>query len=161
MSSSKANKAFALIGFIALPLIIGFTAGIATASGIGSWYSGLTKPWFNPPSYLFGPVWTALYTLMGIGSWMIWKSNAAKTAKNRALLIYGLSLMLNFVWSFLFFYFNQPLWALIEIAALWLVIVWLIKTWLPIKRTAALIQVPYLLWVSFATILNAALVYLN
>jgi tryptophan-rich sensory protein len=161
MSSSKAMKTIALIGFIALPLIIGFTAGIATASGIGSWYSGLTKPWFNPPNYLFGPVWTILYTLMGIGSWMIWKSNAAQTAKNRALMIYGLSLTLNFVWSFLFFYFNQPLWALIEIAALWLLIVWMIKTWFPIKRTAALIQIPYLLWVSFATILNAAIVYLN
>ncbi len=149
-----------LIICIALPLIIGSLSGIANIGGLNDWYIELKKPSFNPPGYLFGPVWTILYLLMGISLYLVWISPAGKI-RQEALVIFGIQMMLNFAWSFIFFYFRQPGWALVDIVALWISIIIMIFFFYRVNRVAAMIQIPYLLWVSFATVLNASIWVLN
>lgn len=141
-------------------LLIGFSSGIATASGMNGWYDTLHKPFFNPPSWVFGPAWTVLYILMGIGLYLILQTPKSKV-RITALSIFGVQLFLNFAWSFLFFYFHRPGIALIEILTLWAFILFMILQFHKLSPIAAYLQTPYLLWVSFATILNASLWYLN
>jgi len=143
-----------------IPLAIGGISGFATASGITDWYVTLNKPSFNPPNYLFAPVWTTLYTLMGISLFIIWRSPEGRN-RNNALVIFAIQITLNFFWSFLFFKFNLPGVALFEIVLLWTSILMMIILFRPISKLAAYLQVPYLLWVSFATVLNAGIWYLN
>jgi len=157
----KSIKVFiAFIICLLIPLAIGGIAGFATATSITDWYITLNKPSFNPPNYLFAPVWTTLYTLMGISLFLVWKSPKSRD-RNNALLIFALQLTLNFVWSFLFFKFNLLGVALVEIVLLWTSILMMIIFVRRISKLAAFIQVPYLLWVSFATILNTAIWLLN
>lgn len=143
-----------------IPLAIGGISGFATAAGITDWYVTLNKPSFNPPNYLFAPVWTTLYTLMGISLFIIWRSPEGRN-RNNALVIFAIQIALNFCWSFLFFKFNLPGVALVEIVLLWTSILMMIILFRRISKLAAYLQVPYLLWVSFATVLNAAIWYLN
>jgi len=143
-----------------IPLAIGGISGFATAAGITDWYVTLNKPSFNPPNYLFAPVWTTLYTLMGISLFIIWRSPEGRN-RNNALVIFAVQITLNFFWSFLFFKFNLPGVALAEIVLLWTSILMMIILFRRISKLAAFLQVPYLLWVSFATVLNAAIWYLN
>lgn len=150
----------ALIVCIALPLAVGGTAGFYTVSEIGSWYSTLEKPWFNPPNWIFGPVWTTLYIVMGFSCWRIWNVSAGKARKS-ALIIYGIQLFLNFWWSILFFHFQQIGLALIEIVLLWISIVMMIVQFYKLDKPAGLLQIPYIMWVSFAGMLTAAIYSLN
>jgi benzodiazapine receptor len=145
---------------ILLTLIIGSLSGLANVGSINTWYAQLNKPSFNPPGYLFGPVWTILYLLMGVSLYLVWKAPDGKM-RDYALIIFGIQMVLNFVWSFIFFYFHQPGWALVDIIALWVFIVAMIFIFYRISKVAALIQILYLLWVSFATVLNAAIWLLN
>ena len=156
----KWSRFFTLLACILLPLIIGSLSGLANAGSLNDWYVQLNKPSFNPPGYLFGPVWTVLYLLMGISLYLIWKSPKGNPRTN-ALIIFGLQMLLNFAWSFIFFYFKQTGWALVDIIILWLNIIIMIFVFYKINKTAALIQIPYLLWVSFASVLNAAIWILN
>jgi translocator protein len=151
---------FTLIACIAIPLIVGGIAGIAPSGSDNEWYAALDKPVFNPPDWVFGPVWTILYILMGISLYLIWKSPASPMRK-LALIIFGIQLVLNFAWSFIFFYFQQPGFALIEIVILWFSILAMIIVFHKINRVAAYLQIPYLLWVTFATLLNASIWWLN
>lgn len=143
-----------------IPLVVGFTSGFFTASGVNEWYTTLNRPSFNPPNWLFGPVWTTLYILMGISLYLIWKQPAS-SERNAALLIFAVQLVLNFFWSIIFFYWHQIGLALIEIVLLWALIVLMIYRFYHINSTAALLNIPYLLWVSFATVLTAAYWNLN
>ncbi len=145
---------------IILCLGIGFLGGFATASSVNEWYVMLNKPIFNPPNYLFGPVWTILYILMGVSVGMIWH-NGNSSAHRIAIGIFIIQLMLNFLWSFLFFYFQQPFIAFIEIVVLWVMIILTIKHFYSIKKMAAYLLLPYLAWVSFASVLNFSLYWLN
>jgi tryptophan-rich sensory protein len=145
---------------ITIPLFIGAISGIATASGIDTWYVDLTKPTFNPPNYLFGPVWTTLYILMGISFFGILKSPKTELRK-KAIMIFCIQLFLNFCWSFLFFNFQLLGLAFIEIIFIWVSIVMMIILYFEINKTAAILQIPYLLWVSFASILNGSIWFLN
>ena len=144
---------------ILLPLIIGGISGYFTASNIESWYVNLNKPSFNPPNYLFGPVWTTLYILMGISFFLI--LNSAKANKNRLIAIYLFQLVLNFLWSFIFFKFHALGIAAIEIILLWFSILYMIIMFYKTNKWAALINIPYLLWVSFASVLNISIYLLN
>jgi tryptophan-rich sensory protein len=117
----------------------------------------LQKPSFNPPNWVFGPAWTILYILMGIGMGLIWTSNAPARSIRNAWIIYGVQLGLNVLWTLIFFGLRQPKWALVEIVLLWLAIAWTIRTFLPIHRTAGYLLIPYLLWVSFASLSGACL----
>jgi tryptophan-rich sensory protein len=150
-----------LIISISIPLIIGFTSGFFTITGVGSWYQTIQKPSWNPPGWIFGPVWTTLYVLMGISLFLIWKSSADKEVKQTAILLFSLQLVLNFFWSFIFFNQQQVGWALVEIIVLWFAILVTIFSFSKINNTAAWLLVPYISWVSFATILNYTIWKLN
>lgn len=144
-----------------IPLTVGFVAGMFTQQSVETWYTTLNKPWFNPPNWIFAPVWTSLYILMGIAMWLIWKSEAPEKDKKPALYLYATQLVLNFFWSLIFFYLHQPGWALVEIAALWICILLTIFAFARIHKTAAWLLVPYITWVSFASILNFYIWRLN
>lgn len=149
-----------LIVSIVLPLSIGAIAGIFTSEAIPGWYATLNRPSFNPPNWLFGPVWTTLYLLMGVSLYLIWKQEKSKE-RNLAMLVFIVQLVLNFAWSFIFFYFNKISFAFAEIILLWLSILLMIIRFYRIKPIAAYINIPYLLWVSFAAILNLSFYLLN
>lgn len=157
MNKSKILK---LLASLALPLILGAIAGLYTADAIPEWYKGLNRPSFSPPNWLFGPVWTILYILMGISLFLIWKQGVSKE-RNIAMFVFLLQLLLNFAWSFIFFYYNMIGLALIEIILLWISILVMLILFYKIKPMAAYLNIPYLLWVSFATILTAAYFILN
>ncbi len=145
---------------ILLPLSIGVIGGIATSQGLETWYDTINKPSFNPPNYLFGPVWTCLYILMGISLYLILTS---KTIKNKkpALIIFSVQFILNLIWSFIFFKFHLLGWAFVEILILWISILSMIIVYYKINKTASILQIPYLLWVSFASVLSGAFWVLN
>jgi benzodiazapine receptor len=145
---------------LALPLLVGAIAGKFTTEAIPGWYENLNRPSFSPPNWVFAPVWTTLYLLMGISMFLIWSLQETQE-RNNALGIYWIQLFLNFSWSFLFFYFKAPEVAFVEIVLLWIFIIILIQKFYKLKPLAAYLNVPYLLWVSFATILTAAYAYLN
>ena len=149
-----------LIICLAIPLLIGSISGYLTVQGLNGWYTTLVKPSFNPPNFIFGPVWTTLYLVMGISLYMIW-SDRYSPFRNRALVTFAVQLFLNFWWSILFFQFHSPVTALGEIILMWFSILYMIVAFRKVKPIAAYIQIPYLLWVSFATILTASIWWLN
>lgn len=156
----KNKYIYKLIISLLLPLSLGSIAGSFTAKSVPVWYATLNRPSFNPPSYLFGPVWTTLYILMGISLFLIWKQEKSKE-RNMAIFVFFIQLALNFTWSFIFFYFNRIGFALVDIIILWLCIILMLIQFYKIKPIAAYINIPYLLWVSFASILNASYYLLN
>lgn len=149
----------ALIGFIGASFVAGAIGSWATFPNVRTWYPLLNKPAWNPPSWLFAPVWTTLYVLMGVAIWRAWRTRAP--AAPGLVRLYFVQLVLNAVWSVLFFGLRQPGWALVEIVALWGVLVWLQAGLWRTDRLAAALWLPYVLWVSFATALNTAIVRLN
>ncbi|MBK9330682.1 MAG: tryptophan-rich sensory protein [Sphingobacteriales bacterium] len=140
-------------------LAVGGISGYITADAIPGWYVTINKPTFNPPNWIFGPVWTTLYIMMGIAFFLIWKSQSP--LKHKAKLIFAVQLILNFFWSILFFNFHLLGFALIEILCMWLFILLSIISFYPVSKLAAYLLIPYLLWVSFASILNFAIWQLN
>jgi translocator protein len=146
---------------IAIPLIVGGTSGFFTVTGVESWYQTIQKPSWNPPNWIFGPVWTTLYVMMGISLFLVWKEDTSTELKKIAIGLFSVQLILNFFWSFIFFGQQQPGWALIEIVALWIFILLTIFAFAQVNKTAAWLLVPYISWVSFATILNYTIWQLN
>lgn len=143
-----------------IPLLCGGVAGFFTAEAIPEWYSTLRQPSFNPPNTVFGPVWTLLYLLMGYSFFRIW-SLPLTSERTKAMRIYFVQLFLNFGWSFLFFFFQEIGWALIDILVLWLAIFYMLIRFYPLDRFSTFLNIPYLLWVTFATALNIAYYQLN
>ena len=154
------KKIITFIICLSIPLMIGSIAGIITSKEIDEWFYELRKPEFNPPNEIFGPVWTILYILMGISLYVIWVSPENDNRK-KALWTFGIQLFLNFWWSIIFFSFHQIFIAIITIVALWAFIFYMIILFKKIKPAAAYLNIPYLLWVSFATILNISIWWLN
>jgi translocator protein len=146
---------------ILIPLLIGFTASFFTTAAVDGWYLTVNKPTFNPPNWLFMPVWTTLYVLMGIALYLVWSSNAAEGLKRTAIILFAVQLTLNFFWSIIFFYAHQLGWAFVEIIAMWLMILLTIIWFGKISSTAAWLLVPYICWVSFASVLNYSIWKLN
>lgn len=147
---------------IALLITIGLGSlgGLFTYPEIKTWYATLQKPSFQPPNWLFGPVWTLLYTLMGIGVYLVWKLPAT-ARRNKALAVFMIQFILNFCWSIIFFNQHQTGWAFIEIIVMWVCILLTIIQFSKLSYPAAWLLVPYILWVSFATVLNGAIWKLN
>ena len=146
---------------IALPLTIGAVAGFFTSQSVKGWYSTVNKPSFNPPDWVFAPVWTLLYIMMGIAFYIIWNKDTAKLLKRKAMLFYFAQLILNFTWSLVFFYAEKPGLALVNILLLCCMIAATIYWFSKISTTATRLLIPYILWVSFATVLNFAIWKLN
>lgn len=139
--------------------LAGIVGALFTISAIPNWYQYLEKPAFSVPNWIFGPVWLTLYTLMGISLYLIWSSKNEK--KILAIKIFALQLFLNAIWSIIFFGLKSPLIAFIAILALWVLILLTIKLFYKISKLAAFLLTPYLLWVSFAAILNLLIYLLN
>lgn len=157
----SARDLIGLVAFLALCLVVSGLGGAITATSVGTWYPSLEKPFFNPPNWVFAPVWTTLYVLMATAGWRIWRSRATWPARRSALAVFALQLGLNLLWSALFFGARRPDWALIEIVLLLAVImVNAVRFW-RIDRPAGALFVPYVLWVGYAMALNAAIWWLN
>lgn len=154
------SKLFKLLVSLILPIGLGSIAGMVTAKAVPVWYDTLVKPSFNPPSYLFGPVWTVLYIMMGISMFLIWITPKTEL-RQKALIVFGLQLFFNFWWSILFFSFHKILISVVDILILWFLIIYMITLFKKIKPIAAYLQIPYLLWVTFASVLNISIWYLN
>lgn len=137
---------------------VGLLATPVTITAIPTWYASLNKPFFSPPNFVFGPVWTILYLLMGVALYLVWMKN--KKVKT-AVVVFSGQLVLNFLWSIIFFGLHLPILAFLEIIFLWVAIAVTIIIFAKISKVAAYLLVPYLLWVSFAAILNIAIVVLN
>ena len=150
-----------LIISILICQLVGITSALLSTTQNNVWFESIVKPSWNPPGYLFGPVWTILYLLMGISLWIIWKSNAYEPMKTEALLFFATQLFLNFWWSILFFKFHSPFIAFIAITLLFILIFLTIFRFVEISKTAAWLLVPYISWVCFAAILNYNLWKLN
>ncbi len=155
------REAPALAAAILIPLLSGVLGGIATSRSVRTWYKGLRKPRWNPPAQLFAPVWTLLYLLMGIASYLVWREGDERPDVKTALAAYGAQLGLNIGWSFIFFGAHRVDLALAEIGLLWAALATTIGAFLRVSRPAALLMLPYQLWVTFASALNAAIWRLN
>ncbi len=149
----------ALAGFIGAAFVAGAIGSWATIENVRAWYPGLVKPAWNPPGWVFAPVWTTLYVLMGVAAGRSWRADGPGARLLTRL--YFVQLALNALWSVLFFALKKPGWALIDIALLWLLLVRLQAGLWRADRTAGALWLPYLLWVTFAAALNAAIVRLN
>jgi translocator protein len=141
--------------------VIASLGSFFTSSSVNEWYLTINKPTFNPPNWVFGPVWTILYLMIGISLYLVWSTNVKERIKKKAYFAFGIQLFLNFLWGFLFFGMQEIGFALINILLLVVAISFNIFYAGKISKTSGWLLVPYLLWVSFATILNLAIWSLN
>lgn len=155
------NNTFKLVIAIAVSELAGIIGSFFTTPSIQSWYATLAKPSFNPPSWIFGPVWTTLFVLMGIAAFLIWQKGIGRKEVKVALGIFIFQLVLNTLWSIIFFGLHNPGGACVEIIFLWLAIVATIIAFARLSKPAAWLLAPYILWVSFAALLNYSIWILN
>lgn len=156
------NKLTKILTVVVTCVAIGYLSGTVTQESILTWYPSLIKPSFNPPNWIFGPVWSMLYIMMGVAAGLIWDrmENEKEIVKN-ALIIFAIQLTLNALWSYLFFGLRNPMVAGIEIILLWLMIFETYTQFVKINKIAGYLLLPYLAWVSFATVLNGSIWWLN
>ena len=147
--------------FVIACIVVGGVSGFFTAGEVDAWYSSLIKPVWNPPNWVFGPVWTILYALMGVAAFLVYREGFQRREVKIALGIFSVQLALNFFWSILFFSYKNLFASFVEIIILWVAILATIISFYRVSRPAALIMLPYLLWVSFASILNYSIWILN
>ncbi len=155
------KKTYQIIISIIICQAAGLIGSIFTFSAIPSWYSTLNKPSFNPPNWLFGPVWTVLYILMGIALYLVWQQIKINPRAKPAIILFLIHLVLNASWSIIFFGLQNIGLALVELIVLWLMIILVTWQFWQIKKIAAKLMLPYLAWVTFAAILNLTLFILN
>ena len=163
----KIDNTFKLIIAIVVSELAGVIGSVFTTPAISSgWYGALIKPSFNPPAWVFGPVWTMLFALMGVSAWLVWRGMGSRLRGNDrkikiALILFSIQLVSNTLWSIIFFGLHSPAGAFIEIVFLWLAILATIIVFAKISRPAAWLLVPYILWVSFAAYLNFSIWMMN
>jgi benzodiazapine receptor len=155
------KKVLGVVMAIAICELAGLIGSLFTAPSIPGWYAGLVKPSFNPPNAVFAPVWTTLYALMGLAAWLVYDKGRRGADVRRALSIFIAQLVLNVLWSVMFFGAHQILGAFVIIVALWILIAATIKLFWKFSKAASALLLPYLLWVGFATVLNGSLYVLN
>ena len=159
MNYLKSN--LSLIVWVVLCQLAGGIGSLFTSSAIPDWYASLVRPAIAPPNWIFGPVWTTLYLLMGIAAWLVWRRRGEVPVAKIGLTIFGVQLVLNSLWSILFFGLHSPEAAFVEIIFLWIAIVATIVWFAKVSKSAAWLLVPYLAWVSFAAYLNYQFYVLN
>ena len=155
------QKILKIILVVVVCVTIGYLSGMVTRDSIITWYPTLVKPVFNPPNWIFAPVWTLLYVMMGIAAGIVWTSNSDEQTTKKAIGFFAIQFGLNALWSYLFFGLHNPLLALIEIFLLLLMIYETYVQFKKIDKVAGMLLLPYLAWVSFATFLNASIWWLN
>lgn len=153
------KKWYKLIISIVICQAAGIIGSFFTSASIPTWYATLQKPWFTPPNWLFGPVWITLYTLIGISLYLVWQKGINKNKK--AVALFGSQLILNSIWSILFFGLRNPFIALIEIIILWFLILGTIILFYKIDKRASYLLIPYIIWGTLATFLNYYILILN
>jgi tryptophan-rich sensory protein len=155
------TPAIALVAALVLPQAVGFLGALSTVGAVRDWYPTLARPSFAPPTWVFGPVWTTLYVMMGVASWLVWRQGLARPEARSALTVYAVQLAFNLAWPWLFFGLRQPFLALLEIVVLLVLIGVTAWRFAPLSRAAAVLMVPYGSWVAFASALNAGFWWLN
>jgi translocator protein len=155
------KKALRILAFVLVCELAGIIGSFFTAPSIPGWYAGLVKPSFNPPGWVFAPVWTILYILMGLAAYLVYEKGPKRGDVRTALAVFAGQLLLNALWSIVFFGAHMILGAAVIIVLLWGLIVATIWLFSRISKVAAYLLVPYILWVSFATVLNISLYVLN
>lgn len=160
-SAVKQYPILALIACVVLVFLVGGLGSLATISNIPNWYAGLEKPPLNPPNEIFGPVWSLLYALIGVSLFIVLRTKISKLLLQPALSWFSVQLVLNLLWSLVFFGLQAPWVAFVIIICLLAAIIMTYMSFEPISKRAALLLLPYLVWVSFATYLNGSVAYLN
>ncbi len=150
-----------LAGCLILPLLVGFIGSIFTLSSIPSWYVTLNKPWFTPPNWLFGPAWTILYLLMGFSLWLVIRNGISGSGVRLAVTVFSAQLIVNLIWSLVFFGLRSMIGGLISVIVLLLLIIATILAFHRVSKKAAYLLVPYFCWTCFATALNLMIILLN
>ena len=161
LDENKGYKIPKLIAALGVTLITGFIGSLATAEPLTTWYVTLNKPYWTPPDWAFGPIWTILYILIGIAAYLVWREGLEKRYVKIALSVFALQLILNLLWSVLFFGFKSIYGGLIEIIILWITILINLILFYRISKFAGILFVPYLIWVTIATALNYSIYILN
>jgi translocator protein len=156
------NKITRILSIVVTCLVVGYFSGIVTRSSVTTWYPTLIKPSFNPPNWVFAPVWSTLYIIMGIAAGLVWnRIDFEKETVKKALQFFAIQLALNALWSYLFFGLKNPMLAGLEIIILWLMIYETYIQFTKINKISGYLFIPYLLWVSFAAVLNGSIWWLN
>ncbi|MFG4001077.1 TspO/MBR family protein [Flavobacterium aquidurense] len=156
------NKITKIVIALFICLMVGYSASTVTRPSVETWYPTIIKPGFNPPNWVFMPVWSILYILMAVAAGLVWdKIKEQNEEVKKALGFFLIQLTLNAIWSYIFFGLKNPMLALIEIALLWLMIYETYLKFLKINKTAGYLLIPYMVWVAFAGILNASIWWLN
>ncbi len=159
MSLPVSRQVLGLVGWLLLAFSTAAVGGFASASA-GTFYAELVRPAWAPPGWLFGPVWSLLYALMGVSAWLVWKRHGFSAARS-ALMLFVVQLIVNALWSWIFFVWHRGGFAFAEILLLWVLIFATVRAFWPHSRTAAALLLPYLVWVTFAAALNIAVWRLN
>ena len=159
--SARSKDILTLVVLVLICQAAGGIGGLFTATSVGTWYAGLRKPPYNPPGWIFGPVWTVLYALMGVAAWLVVRRGWDSVAVKAALAAFVAQLVLNMLWSAVFFGMRSPGIAFIELLGLWVAILVTIRLFWRVSPTAGALLVPYVLWVSFAAVLNYSIWRLN
>ena len=146
---------------MAVSLLAGLIGSVSTTENIPTWYETLNKPEYTPPNWVFAPVWTTLYILMGLSAYLIWKEGLSNFRVKKALTLYGIQLTLNMLWGILFFGLRNPLYGLLDITALLILLTLTTKQFKKINKNAAALLMPYILWVTYASYLNLGIWLLN
>jgi len=155
------NKLLKIIFSLLICQLAGLIGAFFNSTAVKTWYVHINKPGFSPPNWIFGPVWITLYLLMGISLFLVWNAEIDTKAKQKALALFFIQLILNTLWSYFFFYLQSPLYGLIEIVILLIFIIFTMLRFFMIRPLAGFLLVPYVLWVGFATVLNYSLWQLN
>lgn len=164
LAETGRNQAFALIGFMLVCFSVAVVGAAASVHAIPGWYATLHKPAFNPPNWVFAPVWTTLYGLMAFAAWLVWRSpylGPTADARSNGLIYFSFQLVLNFLWAPFFFHFHRTFFSLILLMGLWYAIFQTMRCFNKVNRPAGAIMFLYLAWVSYAALLNAAIFHLN
>ena len=162
MNIFMVKKGVSLLIFCYLPVLaVQIISGLATKGSINSWYYALNKSELNPPDWIFGPVWTLLYILMAVSLWLVWRTSYSRKKKVVATAVFLLQLVLNGLWTPLFFRWHLTIWSLVDLGALFIVVALLVFLFFRLSRLAGIILLPYLFWLGFAFYLNASIVWLN
>ena len=146
---------------LAIPLVVGMIGSVFTIPSIPGWYATLTKPAFNPPNWLFGPAWTILYILMGIALYLVIRNGIQDPAVKQGLFLFSVQILLNLLWSIIFFGMHEIFFALVTVLVLFVFIVATMRSFLKVSKPAGWVLLPYLCWVGFASVLNATIWIIN